>query len=494
MSFTLLSVIILTITALIVYIEVRRGYKQGLSKSLINVALILFSAIIGAVLSSLAAGGLTELIMFIIEMAKMEETVIKFVGGYLPVILVAVKMILSLVLYLPVFFVFKISLGLLLKLVYGMIVKKTGYKLPHYLSEDEDVYVKKEKVIGAVLGSLSGMMISIILFMPLMGTLKSVSKVTLIAKDILGKETISSISELALVDKYSNDAVGTVYDACGGGALYDLATRISYSGQVSCLNKELDAFQNINIPGLVQNLSAPEGSVNDKLLALEPMLDSIHDSVVLRMFTVEIIKSASSAWLEYDDYLGLPRPDLGAQKAMDQFLNSILLVCSTTDFDHYDQDIRTLLNVAKIVGENSDAFNAGDYDSFIEAFIETKSLDRIEEELEKNPRTLTTGFALNDMIMSTIVSELNVVDKYSSTVKDQLYRSLADSLTDTMSLSGSSKTVTLTNQLIANFKDCGIEVPDEIGTRLALALSEGVATKDNKITEKEVKEYFDSFN
>ena len=47
MSFTLLSVIILTITALIVYIEVRRGYKQGLSKSLINVALILFSAIIG---------------------------------------------------------------------------------------------------------------------------------------------------------------------------------------------------------------------------------------------------------------------------------------------------------------------------------------------------------------------------------------------------------------------------------------------------------------
>jgi len=493
MSFTLLSIVILAITAAFVYRHVRLGYKRGLTKTLISLAILIFSALIATVLSSVLSSLMTDGVVVLLKTAELYEKLIEPMGGYVSVIMIVIKTVISLIIYIPVFFILRLVVAFIFRIVCTIVIRKKGGRIPQYLSENEDIYVKKEKNIGAAIGALSGVILSIIIFMPLIGGMKSVNNTVGIVGAITGKDKTEQVEALQMLDKYSNDFMGTVFDACGGGMLYDLTTRISYSGEVSCINNELEMIESIDTKALLASFKNPEVSATKKLTGIEPVLDAVNDTVVVKMVFVEFIKNASSTWLQHGEYMGIPRPSLGNHRAMEELLDSVLLVCSTTTFDTYDADVRTFMNIAKIVSENEKSFNESDYSTFIDTVVRSNLLQRIEDELDKNPHMANIKYAINDMIMCTIVTELDATEKYPESVKKELYKALANALTDTMSLSGSTKTVTLANQIVEDFKARGINIPDQISARVALAMSEGVAVKEGKITDKEVEIYLNSF-
>ena len=153
----------------------------------------------------------------------------------------------------------------------------------------------------------------------------------------------------------------------------------------------------------------------------------------------------------------------------------------------------TLLNITKIVCEYEGLFATQDYQEFIKSFSESNALSRIEAELDSNPYMGRVEYAINDMLMSTIVSELNILDKYPESTMNKLYKALAKVLNDTKDLSGSAKTVELTRRLTESFEAKGITVPDGISERIAEAMEQGVPSMDGKITAREVESYLNQY-
>lgn len=493
MSVTLLTLAIFAVTAIFIYRHVRLGYKRGLSKTLITLAVLLFSALIGAALSPLLSGLIVEGIVLLLKFYNIYDTLIAPVAGYMSVILIVIKTFVSILVYLPVFFLLRLITALVIKLVYSIVVKKGEGRKPKYKSEDADDYVKREKSIAAAIGAISGVMLAIIVFMPLTCGLKTANSAVEVAQGLLGEEMFPETRETRSLKKYSKDASASVINILGGDALFDMTTRISYEGHTSCIDNELAAIEAVDVEQLMIEFSDTEGSTIDKIVAVEPLLNNINDTVVVKMLVIDVIKEVSLSWMDYEDYMGIPRPVLGEQKSMDRFLDSLLLVCSTTTFESYEANVTTLLNITKIVCEYEGLFATQDYQEFIKSFSESNALSRIEAELDSNPYMGRVEYAINDMLMSTIVSELNILDKYPESTKNELYKALAKVLNDTKDLSGSAKNVELTRRLTESFEAKGITVPDGISERIAEAMEQGVPSMDGKITAREVESYLNQY-
>lgn len=501
MSFTLLTLAIFAVSAVFIYRHVRLGYKRGLSKTLITLAILLFSALISAAASPWIVSPVVDLgANWVTSEAGVEminekglQELYGFVQGYIPAIAIMLKSLLAIIVYLPVFFIVRLLTALVIKLIYQIIVRKEGIRKPKYKNEDEDDYVKRDRSIAAAVGAISGVMLSIIFFMPFTCGLKTVNNAVDVAQGLMGEEMFPDVPELKLLDKYSNDASGTVINSLGGKALFDMTTRISYGGEVSCIDDELEAVASVDVNSLMAAVSDPEGATIGKIVVVEPLLKNVSDTVAVKMIVVSVIKEASLTWLDYKDYMGIPRPDFGGQKSMDRFLDSMLIVCSDTTFESYDANITTLLNVARIVSDNEALFEIVDYNEFITSFADSNALTRIEAELDANPNMSRVRLAINDMLMSTVVNELHLADRFDDATKNALYKALADALNDVKDLSGPDKTAELTLKLTESFESRGITIPPEIGERIAEAMESGVPSKDGKITAREIETYLNMF-
>ncbi len=491
MSFTLLSVAILVITAAIIYRQVRLGYKHGLSRSLIKLAILLSCAFFAAIISVAIVSTSDAVVNYLLKIVGLYDILSKILGGFMLPIMMVVKMLLSLILYLPVFFILRCIVSVVIKIVYAVLVKKRGKQDRQYLSEDESLYIKKDKKIGALLGVISGFILSVVIFMPFIGALRSANDIINIIKINTDIAAIEDSEELKLIDKYSKDFSGTVINACGGGVLYDLTTMVYYGDQSTYLNREIEIIKNINIKDLKDDI-ANEGDFNiDSIEILEPTLDNINESLVLKLAAVEVVRDASQTWLNNGEYLGIPRPNIGTHRATQKFLNELLVVCSTTTFDTYDGDITTLLNIIEIFQQNEELLSAGDYSSLSSALTEGGFLQRVEEELNKNPHMSALSSSINEMIMVVISEEISSMTKYSDVARELLYKELASALSDTQGLTGSVRDVEVSNYISESFLTFGVDIPEGITGRIATVLVDQVPVMDGRVTDKEVRKYFD---
>ena len=125
MSFSLLSVVIIGVAAAIIYKQTRKGYKKGLSKSLIDLATLLVCVVASSLISSLLAKLLGKLLFGLLEQAD----VFSFLEGSLSMLLAVVEllltMIISVLLYLPVFFLVKFLFTRLVRSISAIILARS---------------------------------------------------------------------------------------------------------------------------------------------------------------------------------------------------------------------------------------------------------------------------------------------------------------------------------------------------------------------------------
>ncbi len=486
MSFSLLTVAILGIVAVFIYRQVRWGYKRGLTKALINLATLIFCAIFGAVVSSALASLLEQLVFLGLAEVGMMETVEKLAGVLLPAIHIIIRMVLSLILFLPMFFILRMCVSVFFKVIHGVLIKKSNKKEPKYLSEDESLYVKRDKLIGGILGVLSGFILSVIILSPAIGAVKSVNSLVDIARDYSGEDKFGSSEELVLLDKYSNDAAATVLDACGGRALYDLATRVTSNGQSTCINREIEVIGSIDFHKMLEDMSGGSESGSDLLVGVEPLLDSINESMILKLVVVDIIRDASTSWMRGDEYLGMNKPSIGDHKPLNDIMDAMLNVCSTTTFDTYEADLTTLINMMRLFWNNSELVTSIEYEDRINAATNESFLSSVAAEIKKNSRMEPVGLAVDAMITDMVAIEV-VNGGYTDAERNLLYKELARSISEAQGLSGSVYDVTLTKSITEDFAQFGIYVPENSVGRIASDLAANVPAMDGKVTDKEVK-------
>ena len=491
MTFTLLSLVILGITAAIIYKHACLAYKRGLTASLIHLSIIIFSAVFAALISGLIAtlsGG--AFFSYICKLLSIEESGIGLFSSALEII---VKMLFSVVIYLPVFFLLKALVNFIAKRVIGAVNRRRRNGQMTYCSEDEVYHVKHEKKLAMAIGIISGFMMSVIVFMPLTGTLKSANDIVHIVSDMTDNSKIKESEGVQLLDKYANDFSGTVLNTCGGQVIYDLASRTSVEGQSTYLNNEIRIISSIDIMETKDKLGESNGGMSENIEEIEQIVDKMEESLVLKVFMVDVLKDASTKWMENTSYYGIPKPVLGDSRALDDFMDSILYVCSTTTMETCDADISTVINIMKIFGDYDALVENASYEAIMTEFVENDGLGRIEDELYKNPHMSSVHMAIDNLLIELIAQEITEI-KYSNEIRDRLYKGIAASLNDTRGLTGSVKMSALSNGISEEFEKSGVIIPDNINDKLANIIYQNIASQNGSIHENDVKKFFEEFD
>jgi len=499
MSFSLLSVVIIGVTAAMIYKKMRKGYKHGLSRSLMDLATLLccavFSALVSALLSKLVTKLLTEAVFSALENAGAFASLkgaYSLLTGALELVL---AMIISVLLYLPVFFLLKAVLRRLVKIVSAIVLRKSRRGLkkkePQYLSEEAPFYVRNDKKIAAGVGAFTGLILAIVIFMPLTGLLKTADDIVDTVADMTQSPKIEQSAGVRLLDHYANDAGVTVLHASGGRVLYDMTARASYEGHSTHINKEIEIIRSMRIADIVKEIKATGKLGGGNTQMIQDVVDELDDSLCLKLVMVDFIQGASQSWMQYEPYLGISRPSLGNYRAIDDFFDTMLFVCSTTTIDTYDDDMKTILGIVGILEDYQAIFTGDGYETFMKEFVEGDALKRIESELHKNPRMSAVNAAIDGLVMNLIATELSGLE-YALEGQPEIYQGIADILNNARGLEGSVKTTAIANGLSESFAEHGVYLPPAMEDRVASILVSNVPT-DETLTQESVKQYFDEY-
>ena len=113
MSFTLFSVAIIAVLITVICLQMHKGYKRGLSYMLINLAVIACSALGGVAVSGMIADSFEPLLNDYIKTSDFYVELVQTMPNLSLVVVSAALMVVSLLLYVPVFFIIRILLSLL---------------------------------------------------------------------------------------------------------------------------------------------------------------------------------------------------------------------------------------------------------------------------------------------------------------------------------------------------------------------------------------------
>ena len=484
MSFTSLSVIISIIIALTVYRYSRGAYKKGLSVSLIGLSITLFSAIFAALGSVLVVKLGFDAAIGLIEDMDFYEDLSELVMGFESVLFIILKMLLSLVLYIPLFYLMRALIKLIVSIIYKCVCAKSDKSTVAYNKEGEDFYVKRNKTIAAFVGALTGIITCLVVFSPYVGAATIVDGAIDFINSSTDEEIISEDVE-DYIRYFADDPAVSVLSACGSDSLFDFATAVRVDGERTTLRRELDILYGIDFNefgDLVRFEEDPKATA-EKIDALSK---KVRESKILTLMFVDTISGISEAWLKYEDYLGAPRPEFGTNAAINEFIDELLYVCKDTTADTIAADVKTLVNIASMLMEEQALLGNGNYEDVVNALSDGGIIDNVKLELDKNLRMAPVSAALDNMLMSVFAEEITAIEG-----SEEFFESIANILNSTGSLTGTVRISAVTNEIKEALENNGVYLPEDLHEDVANKIINDIDSYGTgDITVDDVMQYF----
>ena len=489
MDFTALSVVTLTVLAMVVFVQVNKGYKLGFLASILKLSAAVISVFAGVLVSTILSDKIVDSVMSLVVELEFYFTLVNEVPFITPIVAALVEILCSIILFTPIYFILNGIIALIIKLFYNKHKKAAG----EYVSEDEDDLYKKSGKAGAVVGAVTGVIFTFIIMTPIFGTLSIVTDVVSVI-DTYVEDDISNEPVVSEIMSYSDDFTLTVMKTCGTERLFDLVARTEINGATIRLISEINAIKGLDVNSLLESFSNPDALVSGDLSfsSIEKVLNEADKSVMAKMLLAGLLSELSDAWLNGEEYLGMPRPSFGNDEIVDPFMTELFRVCRTTTHKTVIDDLSTIINVCNHLTVITDILSTGNYDTIMKEFSEGGTLELIEAEFLTNPHMASLAGTIHDMAFRTILGEFNNVlggDAY-----DDLINNIADSLNDVLHMSGSIQTSVLTEQMQEYLDSTGVEVPPEITTMFADSLLEkleGESYVDASKLEELFKQYLE---
>ena len=494
MYLTIISFIIISITALNVFFQARRSYKRGLSKTLVGVSLLLLCSFLSAIVSIVTTDLVEELVLPLVIESGIYQSIESAYGGAVSILFILFKMVFSLIIYLPVFLILRLLCGIIASVIMRAVAKNHAHKQTDYVKEDEELYVKKNKKIAACIGVVSGFLGTVIMLMPIVGTLKTAKDVVATVDHFIPNSEISESEIVNEINFYADDISVSVMYVCGGEILFDLSTTTLHLGKATNLKREIEiinSFDVSEIQEIMYSLTEMDSAGVDKVRGL---LDKINESLILKEVLVSCVTEASSAWENGDSYLGVQRPSFADHPSIDVFMDKLFGVLATSTVDTIDADIDTLTNVAKIICECKGVFSTGDYAAMMEMLSGGGMLSKIRTELAANSHMDSLVLAVDEITMSIITEELGNTFKYTEDETEELYEEFADILTSTAHLSGSARTTAVSRGMQESLENFGVKVPAALTDSIANMMIGGPGADSGKVNLGQVESFFGGYS
>lgn len=210
---------------------------------------------------------------------------------------------------------------------------------------------KKSKPIGAAIGVVGGLVLTVALLTPTAGYATIAPELVHIAGEVeqiqhTGKEDVSD--QIATIEGEAYDVSKTpllaAVRALGGDAMFRSLTYVTVNGEGTNLQKEEHA---INVLGedIAALTAVPMGEYGDaEYDTLKNVGRAFEQSLLLRVLGAEGLSELSRAWLKGDTFLNIPKPDMGT--ATNVALDAAMHVLKNTTKDTIVADLRGIAPAA----------------------------------------------------------------------------------------------------------------------------------------------------
>lgn len=487
---TSLSILFLATIALYTFLYARRGYRKGLTFSLFRLAALILSASAAVFLSIGIAAPLAEEGIVLLTELLSEGDADPVLSVFSDPLLLLLKMLLSLVLYVPLFNLLRFLIHLIAALITRLLgVKKAKRWKPEYYKENEAHYITHHRKIAAGIGALSGLLAAVILLTPLVGLLGVASSAIGFYHSIAGDDVDTS-TEILIIERFANDPCVSTLDACGSGMLFDFITTADVHSDSTSLPREIEALSSADYESIITLLSSFSSLETLDTDAAEALIDRLCDSRILQLTLASVVRTAASSWLNYESYFEIPRPSYIEHDSIEGFMNDIFYAFTTTSYETVKADLHTLLSLAAFLRDKVATLDFEDYNVMISALMNDGLLQEIRTIIQENPHMMTVSFAIDDLVMSVVSLEILEVFDCSEEDKEVLFGEFASILTDTMQLEESTRIIAIAHEIsqgIENFSDGAITLPDGLTEKIATQLIQGIDTGGQPVTPEDVE-------
>lgn len=361
----IVTIVLAVIAALIVLVSVLRGMKRSLLRGGMSILVAAVCIPIAILLSQLIAKALVGVVLGMLDAEMMQMIV-----GDLPTAPEAaqalVKMLLAPLMVVPIFLLFYLVIGAIV----GGVVK--------HLEEGHSPLAYKHKAIGAAIGAVCGILLTVVVMMPLAGF-------TAIADEALDTGVLDMIDppvlsaeDQQIVCDILNTPVLSVTRKLGGQGLFNSLTSAKVTGEEVTLSHEIGAICQLAKNGMpllekkVDQYGEAEFAIIQEQLPLV-----FENSSLLRVLGAEALSGVSNAWLKGETFLGIERPTFDNAMISVVVDSALGLFCDTTK-DTLVSDIRGLTPLISVAATATKLGNGADLSDVLGALAENTDSPEIK--------------------------------------------------------------------------------------------------------------------
>lgn len=508
MSFTLLSVILLSAVALAVFIEVRRGLRRGFVRTAVGLSAVLVSALGAVGLAVWVSDMLTELGVEIIET---ETNLLQKLGKVFPHVADISAAVVDALLTPLLFVVFFLVLRLILRIVVSVLFRKWRYEpddprymatpkrpsslfTPTYESPDAPWHRRHDRLLGGIAGGVCGFLAALFLLSPVLGTLSTAGTLLRGLKRMnVSMDQALPAETLAAVEPYINDSGAAILNAAGGELVFDAVAITELDNRPLSLRREVEACMEVcyEFSRVFRVVTKLDQATDEQKKIISGLGSRIEDSRFTRLLAADFLNSAAKAWLKGEAFMSINRPDLG--ELLNPLMDKALLVCAEATPDCVGRDITTVLNVYLIAVESGLTGNP-DREDLMSTLEQGGVLDRVYAELRANPCMAHLAAELSNTALRIMAEAIDWAD-FSSDV----YKDLMGNLSEAMNLVNGMEGATFAEQVDSMTRytmhyaeQYGVQLPESMAKMAATAMVEQLSG-DGQLTADHLEEFFNHY-
>ena len=387
-----------------------KGRKYKWQYSLSRLIVVIISVIASAVLASV----ISNAIIGTFAVVLVDSGVLSNVGGIdvggmvksLPSGVVTVKalgsMIMSPLLFVPIFTLIKTILNFFVKLIaLGILAitskgekgedgQEEGRKFierKHYKKKHEKLIAHYPNYVGGLLGALCSVLVLCAFLCPFTGSIAVIDGLAPVATAALVEDEESGeivTIVVDVIDGAANNVGTTAVTLTGGKLFYGMMTTAAIDGEMTNLNRESELFAAVvNAVGAASTEGAESHETAEAIRDISPAFDK---SVVARTLISELCSEAGEDWQQGNAYYGVKRPTLSGGLA--PIADALINVFATSDKENIKGDVKAITEavavladrglVSRIAETNNPMVILSDEEAtaeLLDAFLEDERLD-----------------------------------------------------------------------------------------------------------------------
>ncbi len=468
------------------------GFFRGLKKtvgSLVVIAVAFILALVGSLIICSPNSGIMES-MFSGLAGSMFESMglgsLAEVDAFATVFKYYVAMIAGPFVFLILFIVFRLILGIIMRIF----VKKIPImnKLPKVASTFGG--------LGA--GVALGFILVVILTAPFLGTINSVmaASAEMVDDAMAAVESADAEGEAAeAVDaaaefmNFTDKGAFKVVRVLGGDAIYKATSNKRYEGQKVTFQTEMIGLT--HLAEGVASLAGDFSSYGEKQAnAFGKIADATEESPLISLLSAECISSAAEKWKNGEEFMGVS--SLGGNEPLVQpLMNEILDVFATTDGEHLGDDLRSIGAAFGVLNEHSIFSIAGDKDALLDCLNNSPVLSKMAEAVgHDNPRMSGVAYEISNLGMRAFANVVGIPQEGDENYEEynRMTQTIAQSINDAAGKSIEEKREMVKSNLVSAADDYNANVGGEVADQITDRFIDEFGERDD-VTDQEIKDF-----